>query len=670
MEIIRKKISLECFKSRIPALVETIHNNNDSKDGSWGEIPKPIVILGKELKYGTIMDLYYKLLDIIKTTTYYEYDMSGKKWLLIDYDWRNVFDREYSITFLTELPTQFLEDRMIVGITDAENIDIYTNEVNRVFDDTIKGLDVIDAVNEIIGRIIVPAKYDGIYVPYFIFKTDIPDLLAFMDNLLEVSEKVCCEKKRYIDYGGTEFHEYLKKMNEYDYSITRNPLGSMTTIDLPILLTSRIYDLGQFKTYNVDEIFIDDETSEVSLSTETNDVCKVCGYPFNKKFNHDSCTAKVVKTKGESKLLTLRKKRVSVDDLGNLLPGIYNPNKETIDSPYQIGYIKNIQTYNDIFYGDTIVDMIETCDTIEVTEAQYEAIKQLCTETQYEEGTDTYPIDDTILQLTNSIIQYGNLNYTLDDINKFVENDTTLRISEIKNKLAKYYQKKYPQIYCLKQNYTFTYELTIGIEDGYIEDSESGSIKPNIIEHTFTQIVKGTIHMGFDNPSVTITYVLGGTLSKNENKLILDEVSPFNLSEDEENTWDGSGVWYCEAFPLKKNNVLTCTLGDIEKTFIYDEIDFESKETTLSFPGIDFPRKKYILCEDVRYKSDAYHKNTTCDPVFRDEKMLGLSFPLKEKYNVEINRGMSSAFERHLQLSEIKSWQDLENYRNGSLLNN
>ena len=48
---------------------------------------------------------------------------------------------------------------------------------------------------------------------------------------------------------------------------------------------------------------------------------------------------------------------------------------------------------------------------------------------------------------------------------------------------------------------------------------------------------------------------------------------------------------------------------------------------------------------------------------------MGLSIPMNEKYDVIIDRGSSAAFERHLQLTEVKTWQDLENYRNGMFLN-
>ena len=110
------------------------------------------------------------------------------------------------------------------------------------------------------------------------------------------------------------------------------------------------------------------------------------------------------------------------------------------------------------------------------------------------------------------------------------------------------------------------------------------------------------------------------------------------------------------------------TVNEKKKTFIFDKIDFSSKEITLNYKGIDFPRKNYILCNDIRYKSDSYHNYCTNDPIFRDEKSLGFSIPIKEKYDVAIDRGSSRAFEKHLQLSEIKTWNDLEKYNNGNLL--
>jgi hypothetical protein len=83
MEIIKKKICLEDFISRIPALIETLENEKveiNPNDGSWGKIPTSVIILGKNMKYKTFMKLYYTLLNVIVYSDYYEYDSSIKKW--------------------------------------------------------------------------------------------------------------------------------------------------------------------------------------------------------------------------------------------------------------------------------------------------------------------------------------------------------------------------------------------------------------------------------------------------------------------------------------------------------------------------------------------------------------------------------------------------------------
>ena len=190
-----------------------------------------------------------------------------------------------------------------------------------------------------------------------------------------------------------------------------------------------------------------------------------------------------------------------------------------------------------------------------------------------------------------------------------------------------------------------------------------------IKEVKITKEHSGTLYISFTEPQITITYVLGGRFKENGKKLTLNEISAFDIGELMYSSWDGEGIWYRETFPMKKHCVGTFIIDGVTKTFPYDIIDFASKEITHTFNGIDFPRKNYILCEEVRYKSDSYYQNSTQDIIFRDEKMLGLNYPLKETYDVAIDRGSSAAFEKHMQLSELKTWQDLENYRNGMFLN-
>jgi hypothetical protein len=82
--------------------------------------------------------------------------------------------------------------------------------------------------------------------------------------------------------------------------------------------------------------------------------------------------------------------------------------------------------------------------------------------------------------------------------------------------------------------------------------------------------------------------------------------------------------------------------------------------------NIDFPRNNYILSTDIRYKSSVYYQDghPLDTPSFYDEKMIGLPEKFIEEYDVLIDRGSSAAFERHLVLSEIETFQDLELFRN------
>lgn len=51
---------------------------------------------------------------------------------------------------------------------------------------------------------------------------------------------------------------------------------------------------------------------------------------------------------------------------------------------------------------------------------------------------------------------------------------------------------------------------------------------------------------------------------------------------------------------------------------------------------------------------------------FRPDYYIGLTFTPKMEHNVKINRGSSSAFQKHIAFGEIKTVDDMTNYKNGS----
>lgn len=679
MEVIKKKICLDNFISRIPGMVATVDDVDIDKciNGSWGKIPKIIDLWGTKINYKTLMDLYYSVLDIIVNSIYYEYDASGKKWLQPDFDWRDTFNHKPTIGYYTTLPEESLKDKLIVGLTNADNVAIFYDKVYELTNSSHNGFDLITSVNEIIGRIIVPYAYicdecgtikigsdirkcshcdstqlsthQDVFVPYFLYWKEIPAWIEFLNN---IKSDNCCEKKRYSDYGGDAFLEYLQELQDKGWLV--HDSGDIPTIDIPLLLTSKIIDIGQYRSYNVDVV-----TEDGKVITN----------------NTTPPETTVVTTQSESKLKSLRKNKRSVADDGTELPFILTKDDEgnyITTSPYQINYIKNLQLVNNIYFGDTIVSMKEICTPKEINENLYLTLTEKMSEDLYVEGSLREPISGiSTSEINPSLIRYGSKDKNnITDVETFFKTDSNGRITALVNKLSLLLKNSYPNKLCYKQEYNFKYELIYGIEDyeNTHPDSDGNIITP-IKEVKIQKEYAGTLFMSFDKPQIEIVYVLGARFKESGQKLILNETNAFNISEVLFSSWDGDGIWYRETFPMKKHCVDTFIIDDVTKEFTYDIIDFESKATTYKFEGIDFPRKNYILCEEVRYKSDSYYQNSTHDVIFRDEKMLGLNYPLKESYDVSIDRGTSAAFEKHAQLSELKTWQDLENYRNGMFLN-
>ena len=668
MEIIRKKIGLEAFKSRIPSLLETIEDY-DEITGSWGKIPKNVGFLGMYMKYGTLMRLYYTLYRVITKSVYYEYDLQKKKWLKINLTWNEVFEKRSIITYKLELDESGV-DRDIIGITDVEGLLTFYDEIKVLTNgSSYTGFDIIREIHKIIGKIEIPKfkqcsvcgekkvtkdtacsenECNGtlneitqpIYVPSFIYRTEVPVYIELLENLKKETNN-CCEIKKYEEHGGDAFLEYLKDINETDIIIHQSE--SSTTIDIPILLTTKLLDLGQYQVYNVDTI-IDGET-ENSTPIETDNL--------------------IVKTTGESKLRTLRKRKKTIDDNGTELPGIIDESElttnktNTLQSPYQIGYIKNVQTLNNVFYGDLIVDMKETSESIEQVKESYDIIVETFTEYGFKDKILTGTANSKIPGLTTAVKKTksygGNKQLSYDEVIDFCNIDSYEHEVKIKQELLTMLNNKFPDILCMSQEYVITYNLT------YYETEDT-----ELVKKSETIKKEGIVCVMYNNTKIEITYALGARLKIDKNNILaIDEPSPFNSG----NIWDGDGIWYRETFPLKKMCMDRFTINGTEYPFVFDVIDFRSKETTYSFEGIDFPRKNYILCEDVRYRSDTYKNDATNDPIFKNEKMTGINYPLKEEYDVLIDRGKSAAFEKHLQLSEVKTWNDLENYRNGMFLN-
>lgn len=684
MEVIRKKICIEDFISRVPGnipVMDIVGEPEVEKKSSWGNIPYKIPFLEcreygvdtplKKFRYQTLVKIYNSCLDVVKNALYYELDKKGNKWIMSNVEWRDLLDPESNSIirfkkFVAELPEDAL-DKELYGLVTEEEVHVFYDEVERIFGTEYSGFNVIKEFSYIIGEVFVPGIYDGKYldgphVPYTIYIKQIPDLIDFMTDLKEKAENGCCDLKLYQDYGGDTFLAFLE---EFDHSPFENEMETEeTTLDIPLLFTSNVMDLGLFRADDAE--YVDEDGNPID------------GTGYGEKSNG---TGMITGVFGESKLMTLRKRKVSIDDNNQELPGIYYKGMSYLETPYQEGYIKNIQVKDGIFCGDTIYELKEEFDaytgytgtysntytnwTTSETEnvdvlLEYPDIRQRAEIAArdgkiegYRDGTLESPINDLIASYEK---EYGNIQLDPNIVKAAVEVASMNDLKELSNSLYRILRHEYPNCFCMQQPYSFKYHCTYGYNivnaDGELERKEG----------TFEFVREGTIYVTF-RTAINITYVLGGRLKIQGDKITLDEASPYEFDEEHYNLWDGMGIWYNETYPFSKISIGTYVMDGEVLELAYDYIDIESKMYTYEFKGIDFPRKNYILSTDIRY-SPACHDDVTDYPIFRDEKMLGVSMDMRGEYDVVIDRGSAGAFERHLKLSEVKTFSDLENYGN------
>ena len=142
-----------------------------------------------------------------------EYDKLGDKWISLNYDWRDIInDTTRKVSFVTSTPTKNLADKQLISFVYPEDEFTYYDNIRYIFGEDKCGLDLITAVHELIGKITTPATFIGTHVPYFLYLSDVDDIISFLEDLKIRAQQICCERKRYLEYGGDVFLNYLKSI--------------------------------------------------------------------------------------------------------------------------------------------------------------------------------------------------------------------------------------------------------------------------------------------------------------------------------------------------------------------------------------------------------------------------------------------------------------------------
>ena len=100
---------------------------------------------------------------------------------------------------------------------------------------------------------------------------------------------------------------------------------------------------------------------------------------------------------------------------------------------------------------------------------------------------------------------------------------------------------------------------------------------------------------------------------------------------------------------------------------LYDKMEFDTSNNIDVYEFQIGPHKNEVpyLKSTFEAKVDITHVDFEDTPLIRYDYYNGVTFQPKVNDDVNIERGVTQAFEKHIKFSEIKTLEDMENYANG-----
>jgi hypothetical protein len=134
-----------------------------------------------------------------------------------------------------------------------------------------------------------------------------------------------------------------------------------------------------------------------------------------------------------------------------------------------------------------------------------------------------------------------------------------------------------------------------------------------------------------------------------------------NMADDITTTWDGviskndESVTYVVGGSVNANGGYIQDTGVVYTTYFNEPGNFNSRKTTY---------KNYMGGRRT-IDTNTLDANTSLFSIYKKEDLLNIVQPPKVRNKVFINRGGEDIFERHSVMSEIKTRNDIDEYRNG-----
>ena len=193
-----------------------------------------------------------------------------------------------------------------------------------------------------------------------------------------------------------------------------------------------------------------------------------------------------------------------------------------------------------------------------------------------------------------------------------------------------------------------------------------------------------------DEHTITFTYIMGVHLKSEDDSTIVYDDDDNKLIKWNKFVWDENekiGIKYQETYNYEEESVLDklikgeFTIEGVNQTFTFDEyIDgaYDKKIPTYKFEFItynnSFNYNKTIAHQDVNIVSTLTdfetHRNNfeeyTQSDFYREDYFNGITYQPKKNIDVNIQRGTTSVFDKHISFGEIKTLEDMEVFKNHS----
>lgn len=628
MKTIEYKVSFEKMISRIPGLFAylesdeygevSLHKATDSLDGCWGKIieniklPDSLTVTNEEGQQVTILN-------------------SGEV-----YSFRTIIDYYYQ--YKDKLPK--------------------TNEFIKFIENGV-------------GKIQVPEDKRGVATPQFIYLCNVKSLYNQLvkmkkmcdfyhqnleQGLIDEDKNLCCLCEKYKQMGGDAFKVYVCSLiptaetiakEYYDYANN----GKTMTLNFDIDLFSTYQDLGiltpyapiwlPYKRYKVgDKVEYDGELYECTVENT--------GW-FNKEL------MKVVFDTNKFKRCCSE----FIDEKTNSI-------SKTIDNVGDIWYdgecIKHIAQNRDVGRNVTAYNLIQTDENCNLAESikigdVTDTVSKIMTDSKLVNMRRfvTYYNDDSVAERPplgedwlfyyrkGVVVNISTINDDLGNVISYTQAQKGLKQAATKANDLMAYGDVIERIDTNPSNHTIKFTYRVGVH------LEATAAPTSVIDDDGNILYKWDKFIWDRNDKIGTKYVEeynyeeGSDLDKliNGGFSLEGVTETFNFSDYIDGKYD-------KQIPTFKFEFIT-----INNTFEYDK--------TIAHQDVNIVS---LLTNFEIYRND--FDDFTLSDTFREDFFNGITYRPTKNIDVHIERGTISVFDKHVAFGEVKTMDDMVNYKNGS----